>query len=167
MKPISFLYIISHFDIIILFVLFVITFISGKQYNAPEIIFSWFISKTNTMHLSLAYPVYVYHITLCYKMDMYILMIYTITPGWRRIAHIRSSWCVLYANSFSVLMENIKGIERNCFREKSFPFSRNFIAYHFVIKKGEEKKKEIYTSRLNKANSYSSIYNLVYDFLSV
>lgn len=71
MKPISFLYIISHFDIIILFVLFVITFISGKQYNAPEIIFSWFISKTNTMHLSLAYPVYVYHITLCYKMDMY------------------------------------------------------------------------------------------------
>lgn len=74
-----------------------------------------------------------------------------------------SSWCVLYANSFSVLMENVKGIEQNCFREKSFPFSRNFIAYHFVIKK--EEKKEIYTSELNKANSYSSIYNLVYDFI--
>lgn len=64
-----------------------------------------------------------------------------------------AGWCVLYANSFLVLMENIKGIERNCFREKSFPFSRNFIAYHFVIKK-EGKKKEIYSSKLNKANSY-------------
>lgn len=72
---------------------------------------------------------------------------------------------ILYQELFGFNGKYIKGIERNCFREKSFPFSRNFIAYHFVIKKEEDGRKkknkprdEIYTSKLNKSEPVTVVY---------